>query len=272
VLPRSPLPDFAREFQQLYPNARLLVAAKEDFTKERRKFLTAKVASGAWDGIIVTHSSFERIGMSRPYQAQFLREQIAEYDQLLTDSAAARASGAQRNLIKTIEKQKARREERLKQLLAEDKKDDGVTFDQLGVDHLFIDEAQYYKNLECPTKMERVAGIPSGGSERAFDLFMKARYLDQQHPGHGITFATGTPISNSMVEMFTLQRYLDPEGLRGRGIDHLDALFRDRNKASYAVFLIMPTALRSAPSHRNTHAEFFCFSPRTLGIVSVPSP
>jgi N12 class adenine-specific DNA methylase len=223
VVPNHLLEQFAREFQQLYPNARLLVAAKEDFTKERRKFLTAKVASGEWDGIIVTHSSFERIGMSRQYQEQFLREQIAEYDRLLTDSAAARAGGAQRNLIKTIEKQKARREERLKQLLAEDKKDDGVTFDELGVDHLFIDEAQYYKNLECPTKMDRVAGIPSGGSERAFDLYMKARYLDQLHPGHGVTFATGTPISNTMVEMFTMQRYLDPEGLQSRGIDHLDA-------------------------------------------------
>src|SRR5438067_9282177 len=221
VVPNHLLEQFAREFMQLYPNAKLLVATKEDLTRERRKHLTAKIASSEWDGIIVTHSSFERIGMSRDYQEKFLLGQIAEYDQLLREHAAAKA--ANRNLIKTIEKQKAARAERLKDLLAEDKKDDGLVFDELGVDHLFIDEAQYYKNLETPTKMERVAGIQTGGSERAFDVYMKARYLHEQHPGHGVTFATGTPISNTMVETFTLQRFLDPEGLRSRGLGHFDA-------------------------------------------------
>ena len=206
------LEQFGREFMQLYPNARLLIAGKEDLTRERRKHLTAKIASGEWDGIIVTHSSFERIGMSREYQEQFLQQQIEEYDQLLCDGASRDATRAHRNLIKTIEKQKAKREERLQDLLAEDKKDDGLVFDELGVDHLFIDEAQYFKNLETPTKMERVAGIQTGGSERAFDLYMKARYLHQRHPGHGVMFATGTPISNTMVEMYTMQRFLDPGG------------------------------------------------------------
>src|SRR6202030_3962559 len=102
------------------------------------------------------------------------------------------------------------------------KKDDGLVFDELGVDHVFIDEAHYFKNLETPTKMDRVAGIQTGGSERAFDVYMKARHLSQQHPGHGVTFATGTPISNTMVELYTLQRFLDPEGMRSRGIDHFD--------------------------------------------------
>ena len=157
--------------------------------------------------------------MSKDYQERFLREQIDEYDQLLRDHAG---TGTPRNLIKTIEKQKARREERLKELLAEDKKDDGLVFDELGVDHVFIDEAHYFKNLETPTKMERVAGIQTGGSERAFDLYMKARYLGERHPGHGVTFATGTPISNTMVELYTMQRFLDPEGLRSRGIEHFD--------------------------------------------------
>ncbi len=212
VVPNHLLEQFAREFMQLYPNAKLLVAAKEDLTRDRRKFLTAKIASGEWDGIIVTHSSFERIGMSRDYQEKFLREQIAEYDELLREHAAEK--GANRNLIKTIEKQKAARAERLKDLLAEDKKDDGLVFDELGVDHVFIDEAHYFKNLETPTKMERVAGIQTGGSERAFDVYMKARYLGEQHAGHGVTFATGTPISNTMVEMYTMQRFLDPEGLQ----------------------------------------------------------
>src|SRR5947207_3902495 len=159
--------------------------------------------------------------MSRDYQEKFLLDQITEYDQLLLEHAAAK--GANRNLIKTIEKQKAARVERLKDLLAKDKKDDGLVFDELGVDHVFIDEAHYFKNLETPTKMDRVAGIQTGGSERAFDVYMKARYLHERHPGHGVTFATGTPISNTMVEMYTMQRFLDPEGLKSRGLEHFDA-------------------------------------------------
>ena len=220
VVPNHMLEQFAREFQQLYPNAKLLVATKDDLARGRRKVLTAKMASSEWDGIIITHSSFERIGMSRDYQARFLREQIAEYDDLLV--GGAKDSGRGRNIIKAIEKQKARREERLKDLLAEDKKDDGLVFDELGVDYLFIDEAHYFKNLETPTKMERVAGIQTGGSERAFDLYMKARYLGELHEGHGVTFATGTPISNTMVELYTMSRYLDSKGLRDRGIEHFD--------------------------------------------------
>jgi N12 class adenine-specific DNA methylase len=223
VVPNHLLEQFAREFLQLYPNAKLLVAAKEDLSRDRRKHLTAKIASGDWDGIIVTHSSFERIGMSRRYQEAFLREQIAEYDLLLRERPNSGAARAHRNLIKTIEKQKLAREEKLKDLLAEDKKDDGLVFDEIGVDQLFIDEAQYYKNLETPTKMERVAGLQTTGSERAFDLFMKSRYLHQENPGRGLVFATGTPVSNTMVELYTMQRYLDPDGLTERGIDHFDA-------------------------------------------------
>ena len=221
VVPNHLLEQFSREFMQLYPNAKLLVAAKEDLSRDRRKMLTAKIASGEWDGIIVTHSSFERIGMSRDYQEKFLREQIEEYEELLREHVGDKQKN--RNMIKTIEKQKAAREERLKDLLAEKKKDDGLVFDELGVDHVFIDEAHYFKNLETPTKMDRVAGIQTGGSERAFDVYMKARYLSEQHPGHGVTFATGTPISNTMMEMYTMQRFLDPEGLRSRGLEHFDA-------------------------------------------------
>ena len=219
VVPNHMLEQFSREFMQLYPNAKLLVASKEEMTRDRRKLLTARIASGEWDGIIVTHSSFERIGMSRDYQERFLREQIAEYEELLRNHAGGKSP---RNIIKTIEKQKARREERLKDLAAGEKKDDGLVFDELGVDHVFIDEAHYFKNLETPTKMDRVAGIQTGGSERAFDVYMKARYLGERHPGHGVTFATGTPISNTMVEMYTMQRFLDPEGLKSRGIEHFD--------------------------------------------------
>jgi N12 class adenine-specific DNA methylase len=222
-VPNHMLEQFAREFQQLYPNARLLVAAKEDFTKEKRKLLTAKIASGDWDAILVTHSSFEKIGMSKQFQEAFLREQIAEYELLLKDGAAVKQDKARRNVIKTLEKAKANREQKLTELMAEDKKDDGLTFDQLGIDYLMVDEQHMsFKNLETPTKMERVAGIQTDGSERAFDLFMKCRHLHGKHPGHGITFATGTPISNTMGELYTQQRYLDPEGLKSRGIEHFD--------------------------------------------------
>jgi N12 class adenine-specific DNA methylase len=220
VVPNHMLEQFAREFMQLYPNAKLLVATKDDLVKDRRKLLTAKIAGGEWDGIIVTHSSFERIGMSRDYQERFLREQVKEYEELLRDAAGGKSP---RNIIKTIEKQKCRREERLKDLAALDKKDDGLVFDELGVDHVFIDEAHYFKNLETPTKMERVAGIQTGGSERAFDLYMKARFLSERHPGHGVTFATGTPISNTMVELYrpgaTTSR--TPEAQRGGKCHHI---------------------------------------------------
>jgi N12 class adenine-specific DNA methylase len=221
AVPNHLLEQFAREFQHTYPTAKLLVAGKEDFTKERRKHLTAKIAASDWDAIIVTHSSFERIGMSRRYQEQFLNEQIQEYENLIIEHAADK--GGNRNILKNLEKQKAAQEQKLKDLMAEDKKDDGLVFDELGVDHIFIDELQQYKNLSTPTKMDRVAGINTGGSERAFDLYMKCLYLDQLHPGHGITGATGTPVSNSMVELYTMQRYLDPAGLQSRGIDHFDA-------------------------------------------------
>lgn len=226
VVPNHMLEQFSREFMQLYPNAQLLVTAKDDLRKDRRKRLTAQIATGQWDGIIVTHSSFERIGMSSEFQQRFLREQISDYEQLLQDAAieqAGNSSKSSRNLIKTIEKQKAQHEAKLQELLSADKKDDGLVFDELGVDHVFIDEAHFFKNLETPTKMDRVAGLQTGGSQRAFDLFLKSRYLDELHPGHGVTFATGTPISNTMVEMYTLQRLLDPRGLAARGIEHFDA-------------------------------------------------
>ena len=223
VVPNHMLEQFGREFLQLYPNAHLLLATKEDMSRQRRKYLTARIASGQWDGVIVTHSSFERIGMSPAYQVRFFREQVDEYDRLLSETSASDDSHPRRNLIKVIEKQKAALEEKLTELAAEEKKDDGLVFDELGVDHIFIDEAHYFKNLVTQTKMQRVAGIQTGGSQRAFDSFMKTRFLDEQHAGRGVTFSTATPISNTMVEMYTVQRFLDPQGLAERGVEHFDA-------------------------------------------------
>jgi N12 class adenine-specific DNA methylase len=175
VVPNHLLEQFAREFMQLYPNAKLLVAAKEDLSRDRRKHLTAKIASGEWDGIIVTHSSFERIGMSREYQERFLREQIEEYDQLLREHAADR--GTNRNLIKTIEKQKAARVERLTDLLAEDKKDDGLVFDELGVDHVFIDEAHYF-NESCSD----CSYVGQSLRDRNYSIGNRLRGISTVHP------------------------------------------------------------------------------------------
>ena len=157
---------------------------------------------------------FERIGLSRDYQEKFLLEQIAEYDEKRCASTPRPREPTATSSRPS--KQKAARVERLKDLLAEDKKDDGLVL-MKSADHVFIDEAHYFKNLETPTKMERVAGIQTGGSERAFDVYMKARYLHEQRPGHGVTFSTGTPISNTMVEMLLWQPLLDPEGLRLAG-------------------------------------------------------
>lgn len=221
AVPNHMLEQFGREFLHLYPNARLLIAGKEDLARDRRKLLTAKIATGNWDAIVVTHSSFERIGMSSAFQEEFIRGEISEYRSLLSEAKAGEDKG--RNIIKTLEKRLASFEDKLKELIAGDKKDDGLVFDELGVDQLFVDEAHYFKNLATPTKMDRVAGIQTEGSERAFDLLMKARYLERRTPGRGLVFATGTPISNTMVEMYTLKRYLAPALLEERGIAHFDA-------------------------------------------------
>ncbi len=221
AVPNHMLEQFGREFLHLYPNARLLIAGKEDLARDRRKLLTAKIATGNWDAIVVTHSSFERIGMSSAFQEEFLKGEISEYRSLLIEAKAGEDKG--RNIIKTLEKRLATFEDKLKELTAGDKKDDGLVFDDLGVDQVFVDEAHYFKNLATPTKMDRVAGIQTEGSERAFDLLMKARYLERRTPGRGLVFATGTPISNTMVEMYTLQRYLAPALLEERGIGHFDA-------------------------------------------------
>ncbi len=222
VVPNHMLEQFSREFYLLYPNANLLVASKEDLTASKRKLFTAKVTSGDWDGVIMTHSSFSKIGLSPDYQATFMREQVADYEALLTDMKLS-ADGETKRLIKQVEKKKQAWEEKLERLLNAESKDAGLTFEEMGVDTLFVDEAHLFKNLETPTKMDRVAGVQTQGSQRAFDLFIKARYLGERTPGRGVVFATGTPISNSMVEMYTLQRFLHPEALAERGIGHFDA-------------------------------------------------
>ena len=220
VVPNHMLEQFSREFLVLYPDANILVATKQDLTKTRRLLLKARMATGEWDGIVMTHSSFEKIAMSPDFQARFLADQVTEYEELL---AGVEDRSLSRNITKKVEKLKAARKERLKEMAASGGKDGGLFFDELGIDQVFIDEAHMYKNLETPTKMDRVAGIQTGGSNRAFDLLMKARYLQSRTPGRGLTFATGTPVSNSLGEMYTMMRYLMPDLLKERGIEHFDA-------------------------------------------------
>jgi N12 class adenine-specific DNA methylase/SAM-dependent methyltransferase len=224
-IPNHMLEQFIRECLQLYPNARMLLAASEDMSPRKRKLLAARMATGAWDGIITTHSAFERMGMSPAYQARFLRECIQDYEDVLVDAlpeerGETRARG---NIRKRLEKQKARYEDKLETLLAAEKKDDALLFDECGIDYLFVDECQFFKNLETPSKLENVAGIQTTGSQRAFDLALKLRYLREKSPAQSVTFATGTPISNTMVEMYTMQKYLDPQGLEACGVGHFDA-------------------------------------------------
>jgi len=225
VVPNHMLEQFIRECLHLYPGARMLLASSEDMSKRKRKLLSARIATSEWDGIITTHSAFERMGMSTGYQARYLRRRIADYEATLTaDLPATRVEEkGRRNIRKALEKRKARYEERLDTLLAADKKDDSLTFDDLGVDYLFVDEIQEFKNLETPSKLDNVAGIQTVGSQKAFDMALKLRYLRDQQAGGFVTGASGTPISNTMVEMYTMQRYFDPDGLEDCGLGHFDA-------------------------------------------------
>jgi N12 class adenine-specific DNA methylase len=222
VVPNHMLGQFTREALQAYPAGRYLMATKKDCTKKRRKFLTAKIATGEWDGIVITHSSFEKLAMSPDFQATFLAQKIAEYAAVLEQIEADDDGEKHRNLIKRIEKKKLRYEEKLETLM-DAAKDDGLVFDELGIDFLFVDEAQHYKNQDTPTKMSGVAGVATRGSNRAFDMEMKLAYLREKYPARSVVFASATPISNSLTEIFTMQRYLDPASLAQRGIAHFDA-------------------------------------------------
>lgn len=213
AVPNHMLEQFSREYLQLYPGADIIVADKENFQGDTRRRFVARVAAENWDAVVMTHSSFELVSMSSAFQADFIRADIAEYENMI------RAARGDRATVKELEKSKKRRESKLKELLAAKNKDRGVTFQEMGVDSLFVDEAHLFKNLEFSTKTQGVQ-VPS--SQRAFDLYLKTRYIDSVTPGHGLMFMTGTPIANSVSEMFTMQRYLDPRGLSQRGLSHFD--------------------------------------------------
>ncbi|HZL79251.1 MAG TPA: hypothetical protein VFC17_10395 [Candidatus Limnocylindrales bacterium] len=219
AVPNHMLGQFSTELLMLYPGANILVAGKEDFESQNRKKLFSRIATGNWDSVIVTHSGFERIPLSRETQERFFKEQLEELEKIKREHA----NDDNRRLVKELEKAKKRLEAKLEALAATHKKDNTLTFEELGIDRLFVDEAHYFKNLFYVTKMTRVVGLPQTASERAFDMFLKVRHIQSLNGGGGVVFATGTPIANSMAEMFTMQRYLQHDALKKHNLHHFDS-------------------------------------------------
>src|SRR5574344_531663 len=220
VVPNHLTEQWAAEFLQLYPAANILVATKRDFETKNRKKFCGRIATGDYDAVIIGHSQFEKIPMSRERQERLLQEQI---DEITEGIAEVKYSGGERFTVKQLERTKKSLEARLEKLQAESRKDDVVTFEELGVDRIFIDEAHYYKNLAAFSKMRNVGGISQTEAQKSSDRYMKCRYLDELTGGRGVVFATGTPISNSMVEMYTMQKYLQYGALRRNDLLHFDA-------------------------------------------------
>ena len=219
VVPNHMLAQFSSELLTLYPNANILVAGKEDFEASKRARLFSRIATSNWDAVIVTHASFEKIPVSLATRRKFIADQIEEIEGAIHEERADRGT----RLVKELERVKKRLTAKLEGLSADEKKDNTLTFEELGIDRLFIDEAHKFKNLFYVTKMTRVAGLPQTASERAFDLFLKVQHIQSRNKGGGIVFATGTPISNTMAEMFTMQRYLQMDTLRRNLLQHFDS-------------------------------------------------
>ena len=220
VVPNHLTEQWATEFLQLYPAANILVATRKDFETKNRKKFCGRIATGDYDAVIIGHSQFEKIPMSVERQRAILEQQI---DEIMMGISEAKREKAENFTIKQMEKTKKGLQARIDKLNDQSRKDDVVTFEELGVDRIFIDESHYFKNLFLYTKMRNVGGIAQTEAQKSSDLFMKCRYLDEITGGRGIVFATGTPISNSMVELYTIQRYLQMNALQEQGLQHFDA-------------------------------------------------
>lgn len=220
VVPNHLTEQWASEFLQLYPAANVLVATKKDFETKNRKRFCGRIATGDYDAVIIGHSQFEKIPVSIQRQRAILEQQM---DEIILGIREAKADKAENFTIKQMEKTRKGLQNKLDKLNDQSRKDDVVTFEELGVDRLFIDESHYYKNLFLYTKMRNVSGIAQTEAQKSSDLFMKCRYLDEITGGRGVVFATGTPISNSMVELYTIQRYLQMGALQEQGFQHFDA-------------------------------------------------
>ena len=220
VVPNHLTEQWASEYLQLYPSANILVATKKDFETKNRKKFCGRIATGDYDAIIIGHSQFEKIPMSIERQRAILQQQL---DEILEGISELKRNRGDNFSIKQLERTKKTVKQKLEKLNDQSRKDDVVTFEELGVDRIFIDEAHYYKNLAAFTKMRNVGGISQTEAMKSSDLYMKCRYLDELTGGRGVVFATGTPISNSMVEMYTMQKYLQYGTLRRNDLIHFDA-------------------------------------------------
>lgn len=219
VVPNHLTEQWASEFLRLYPSANILVTTKKDFETGNRKKFCARIATGDYDAVIIGHSQFEKIPVSHERQEQLLQDEIAE---IIEGIEELKNNNGERFSIKQLEKSRKQLELKLEKLRAENRKDDVVTFEQLGVDRLYVDEAHSYKNLFLYTKMRNVAGISTSEAQKSSDMYMKCRYMDELTGGRGIIFATGTPVSNSMTELYTMQRYLQYGALQRSGMTHFD--------------------------------------------------
>ena len=220
VVPNHLTEQWASEFLRLYPNAKLLVTSKKDFEPGNRKKFCARIATGDYDAVIIGHSQFEKIPLSAERQERLIREQMDEIEEAIEE---AKAQVGEHFTVKQLEKLRKSLKQKLEKLQGTDRKDDVVTFEQLGVDRLFVDESQAFKNLYLYTKMRNVAGLSTSEAQKSSDMFGKCRYLDEITGGRGVIFATGTPLSNSMTEMYTLMRYLQYNTLQQKGLTHFDA-------------------------------------------------
>jgi N12 class adenine-specific DNA methylase len=221
VVPNHLVEQWGAAFLQLYPQAHIFVAGKDQFQAGNRQKAMSRIATGNYDAVIVSHSSFEKLPVSDATFTRFIGEQVAELENAILEAKAEK--GDNRRIVKEIEKAKKRLTAKIKERADREGKDNTITFEELGVDQIFVDESDLYKNLPYVTKMNRIAGLPNSESNRALDMFMKTRYLREKSGGRGVVFATGTPISNTMAEMYTSQRYLAPEMLKARGVEHFDA-------------------------------------------------
>ena len=234
VVPNHLTEQWAAEWLQLYPSANILVATKKDFETQNRKKFCSRIATGDYDAVIIGHSQFEKIPMSAERQRAILERQIEE---ILEGIEQAKSQKAERYTVKQMERTRKSLEAKLEKLNDQSRKDDVVTFEQLGVDRLFVDESHYFKNLFLMTKMRNVGGIAQTEAQKSSDLFMKCRYLDEITGGRGVIFATGTPISNSMVELYTIQRYLQYGLLQEMGLIHFDDWASDFGETITAIEL-----------------------------------
>ena len=220
VVPNHLTEQWASEFLHLYPNAKLLVTSRKDFEPGNRKTFCSRIATGDYDAVIIGHSQFEKIPLSAERQERLIQEQMDEIEEAIEE---AKAQVGEHFTVKQLEKLRKSLKQKLEKLQGADRKDDVVTFEQLGVDRLFVDESQAFKNLYLYTKMRNVAGLSTSEAQKSSDMFGKCRYLDEITGGRGVIFATGTPLSNSMTEMYTLMRYLQYNTLQQKGLTHFDA-------------------------------------------------